>query len=84
MGRAMSTILSLPAALRFPRTGLLARRLAEGVLNLERSVLTQLSLMVQRSRQRDALARMDDRQLDDLGLPRPLVARELTKWFWQP
>ncbi len=80
----MSTILSLPGGLRLPRMGLLARWVAGGCLSLGRASLTQFRAMAQRARQRESLARLDDRQLQDLGLPRTVVARELTKWFWQP
>ena len=49
--------------------------------------LTQLAEMVgtarRRSRDRAALARMDDRDLHDMQLSRSTVAFELNKPFWR-
>jgi uncharacterized protein YjiS (DUF1127 family) len=39
---------------------------------------------VERSRQRAALQRLDDRMLRDVGLSRAQVERECDKPFWRP
>jgi uncharacterized protein YjiS (DUF1127 family) len=38
---------------------------------------------IERSRQRDVLARLDDRALRDVGITRAEVARECEKPFWR-
>ncbi len=38
---------------------------------------------IERSRQRHALADLDDRLLDDVGIPRSAAAREIAKPFWR-
>lgn len=48
-----------------------------------RLVGAELNQTVERARQRQALARLDDRMLHDLGLQRDRVSSELNKWFWQ-
>lgn len=48
-----------------------------------RRLLDALACWRQRSRQRTALAALDDRLLDDVGLSRDDVAREIHKPFWQ-
>ncbi|WP_164513448.1 DUF1127 domain-containing protein [Thiosocius teredinicola] len=40
-------------------------------------------LWFQRARQRRALAELDDRQLDDIGISREQAQREAAKRFWQ-
>ena len=44
----------------------------------------RLRLWRTRARQRRALARLDDRLLDDVGLTRDDVHREARKPFWKP
>jgi uncharacterized protein YjiS (DUF1127 family) len=44
----------------------------------------QLSTWIARSRQRDALAQLDDRLLRDIGVSRETAAREVAKPFWHP
>lgn len=48
-----------------------------------RCLLDTLESWHQRSRQRTALAALDDRLLDDVGLSRDDAAREVCKPFWQ-
>ena len=38
----------------------------------------------ERAQERQALERMDERMLKDMGLSKADVARETTKKFWQP
>jgi uncharacterized protein YjiS (DUF1127 family) len=38
---------------------------------------------IERSRQRRALADLDDRLLDDVGITRSAAAREIAKPFWR-
>ncbi len=47
-----------------------------------RRILPDL-LWFQRARQRRALAELDDRQLDDIGISREQAQREAAKRFWQ-
>ena len=46
-------------------------------------LLETLTWWYQRHRQRTALADLDDRLLNDIGLTRADVAREVRKSFWQ-
>jgi uncharacterized protein YjiS (DUF1127 family) len=39
--------------------------------------------MVERSRQRHALSRLDDHVLKDIGLTREQAGHETDKWIWQ-
>lgn len=48
-----------------------------------RTPLTVLLTMVERARQRRALAGFDDRLLADIGISRVEAAREIRKAFWQ-
>ena len=43
----------------------------------------RLRVWRERMRQRRALAQLDDRLLDDIGLTRDDARRETSKWFWQ-
>jgi len=43
----------------------------------------QLLVWIERSRQRKHLAKLDDRLLDDIGLNRDQVKREINKPFWK-
>ncbi|MCF1464585.1 DUF1127 domain-containing protein [Agrobacterium vitis] len=47
------------------------------------SVVRRILLWIERSRQRAALAELDDERLRDLGLCREDVARECARRFWQ-
>ena len=63
-----------------------ARRRAIGrslrrALNVIRATMQRWQ---QRSRERAALARLDDRMLRDIGVTRGDVWRELNKPFWRP
>jgi uncharacterized protein YjiS (DUF1127 family) len=42
-----------------------------------------LATWIERTRQRDALARLNDHQLRDLGITRVEAARECEKPFWR-
>ena len=42
-----------------------------------------LNIWMQRSRQRKDLAQLDQHLLDDLGLTREMVAKEMAKPFWR-
>lgn len=42
------------------------------------------SVMRERSRQRSALWRLDDRLLVDIGISREQALREAKKWSWTP
>ena len=42
-----------------------------------------ISLWLERTRQRDALAGLDDRALRDIGITRTEAARECEKPFWR-
>jgi uncharacterized protein YjiS (DUF1127 family) len=44
---------------------------------------TMIALWIERTRQRDALAGLDDRQLRDIGITRAEAARECEKPFWR-
>lgn len=46
-------------------------------------LLDTLERWHQRNRQRTALAALDDRLLDDVGLSREAATREMRKFFWQ-
>ena len=46
-------------------------------------LLDTLECWYQRHRQRTALAELDDRLLDEIGLTRHDVSREVRKFFWQ-
>lgn len=82
----MDTIMALQAAVRIPleNAGALARQWVGTATGWLRSALSGMGACAERARQRQALARLDDRQLQDMGLARHQVHRELTKWFWQP
>ena len=56
-----------------------AHRFRGGELNVWASVLRT---WLQRSRQRRALAELDDRMLRDIGITRPQAEREAAKPFW--
>src|SRR5215469_7715285 len=56
------------------------RRHARGVLSRLFSGLRSWRL---RSRQRDELARLDERELRDIGRSTADVYREAAKWFWE-
>ena len=45
--------------------------------------LRVIGAWIERSRQRHALADLDDRLLDDVGIPRSAAAREIAKPFWR-
>jgi len=47
------------------------------------TVKYQLSIWLERSKQRNALAKLDDRLLDDIGLNRDQVEHEISKPFWK-
>jgi len=47
------------------------------------SFVRQVIFWIERSRQRAALAELDDERLRDLGLCRRDVARECARRFWQ-
>jgi len=46
-------------------------------------LVTLLNIWYQRSRQRQQLAQLSDRQLDDIGLDRAAALAEAAKPFWQ-
>ena len=46
-------------------------------------LVTLLNTWYQRSRQRQQLAQLSDRQLDDIGLDRTTALAEAAKPFWQ-
>ena len=48
-----------------------------------RGSLRLIGAWIERSRQRHALADLDDRLLDDVGIPRSAAAREIAKPFWR-
>ena len=45
--------------------------------------LRVIDAWIERSRQRHALADLDDRLLDDVGITRSAAAREIAKPFWR-
>ncbi len=45
--------------------------------------LRVIGAWIERSRQRHALADLDDRLLDDVGIARSAAAREIAKPFWR-
>lgn len=45
--------------------------------------MNALRLWRERSSQRHALSKLDDRLLDDIGLTREQARRERLKYFWQ-
>jgi uncharacterized protein YjiS (DUF1127 family) len=55
---------------------------ALGLVNTARRVFDIFCLWRQRARSRAELAALDDRMLDDIGLTRIDVAREVNKPFW--
>jgi len=48
------------------------------------ALLSTLALWRHRSRSRQQLASLDDRELDDIGLSRAERWCECRKWFWEP
>lgn len=48
------------------------------------TALALVHVWIERARQRRALAALDDRSLQDIGLSRSTAAREIEKPFWQP
>ena len=58
-------------------------RVSNDPRRLTRGLLAALGCWYQRSRQRTALGALDDRLLDDVGLDRDDVAREVGKPFWR-
>jgi len=50
---------------------------------ITQSALAWVNSGLERAQQRQALARLDARQLQDMGLPPHQVDAELRKWFWQ-
>ena len=68
-----------------PRTSLIPLRpVSRSLSSILRLTFNRLRLWRTRARQRRALARLDDRLLDDIGLTREDARRETSKWFWQP
>ena len=55
---------------------------ALGLGNMARRVVAAFNLWRIRARSRAELAALDDRMLDDIGLTRIDVAREVNKPFW--
>jgi uncharacterized protein YjiS (DUF1127 family) len=58
-------------------------RIGNDPRRLIRGLLGALGCWYQRSRQRTALGALDDRLLDDVGLDRDDVEREVRKPFWR-
>ena len=50
---------------------------------VKHSILTILAFWLERTRQRRALLRLDDRMLKDIGLSRASAHNEGEKWFWE-
>ncbi|MBL4906381.1 MAG: DUF1127 domain-containing protein [Sneathiella sp.] len=42
-----------------------------------------IGLWIERSRQRRALAKLEDQHLDDIGISRTVAALEINKSFWR-
>lgn len=63
------------------RSGAPAR--AEQMQSWIGGIVRTISLWVERSKQRHALAELDDHLLHDIGLPRSAARREATKPFWK-
>lgn len=55
---------------------------ALGLANAARRVIAVVKLWRQRARGRAALAALDDHMLNDIGLSRADVTREINKPFW--
>lgn len=53
------------------------------VVSEKGKILKQVSLMISRSRQRKALAKLDSRLVADIGYSADQVKRELDKPFWK-
>ena len=83
--QAMSTMLSISSALRIPLASPMPslRRMWVAGQGARRGMIEWLRTAARRRQEREALARLDERQLRDMGLSRSLVMRELDKWFWQ-
>jgi uncharacterized protein YjiS (DUF1127 family) len=75
---------SAPLGLR--RDGLVWRRSWHrgGLTRLGWAAVRVVSFWIERSRQRRALAELDDRLLRDIGLTRDEARRECANPFWKP
>lgn len=74
MKAVFSNIVSIQSSVRATNWG----------LSVGKAVLGTLELWMNRIRQRQALARLDDRLLRDVGLSREIVDAEANKPFWRP
>lgn len=70
-----------PQMLRHPAVGLPAPRLGLGYLT--RQVIRVVDRWIERSRQRRALADLNDHLLKDIGITRSEAACEIQKPFWR-
>jgi uncharacterized protein YjiS (DUF1127 family) len=60
-----------------------AARAWRGAGDALRAIRIRTAAMVERSRQRHALSRLDDHVLKDIGLTREQAGHETDKWIWQ-
>lgn len=66
-----------------PDTPLRLDRLWLGTVRVLYDVLRTVRRLRQRSRERNALAELDDHMLNDIGLTREQALRESRKWSWE-
>ncbi|SCA57104.1 hypothetical protein MTBPR1_40127 [Candidatus Terasakiella magnetica] len=59
-----------------------AHKVETRLVMMPKQVLQTLKLWMQRQRKRSDLARLDDRILEDIGLSRTDIEREIKKPFW--
>jgi uncharacterized protein YjiS (DUF1127 family) len=76
-----STVRILRVAGRRPRAGM--RALGEWIFSAGLSCARTLATWIDRARQRQALADLDDRMLNDIGITRSEARREAAKPFWR-
>lgn len=57
---------------------------ARQIISFIRLAAARIGVWSERVRQRRALARLDDRLLDDIGVTRELAQYEIRKPFWLP
>ena len=87
--KQMSTQEKIPySSLSVPRIPPYARRrhpieVADLIAKRLRDALAVIEAWRERARQRRALARLDDRMLNDIGLTREQADREICKLFWE-
>ena len=71
-----------PSAVHTPEAGLYGREFTRAVRGLTADIFATVIEWHERARQRRHLSELDDRMLQDIGVTRADVGREIAKPFW--